>query len=166
MITLNRSGLMISMVFVGCFLSGSGFAQERAPASANAAVIPAKAAPPRKPLDLRAPQITQLFTSEELNKILATTFVREDIEEVEVEGARDRRPTDTPEVWPGIAAPVWAVLNPSQSWRIFAPLPPDQTRGLEYVRANATDAYVLEPAGGPSPPAGMSPVGMPYSPPR
>jgi hypothetical protein len=102
-------------------------------------------------LDLRAPKITELYTSEELNKILATTFIREDIEEVQVEGERDHQPTNTPSVWPGIAAPVWALLNPTQSWRIFAPLPPDQTRGLTYVRANATDAYLLEPAGTPSP---------------
>lgn len=166
MIPYSRSGLMVSMVIVGALLSGSGLAEEKAPAAGTATAIAAKPAPPRKPLDLRAPQITQLFTSEELNRILATTFVREDIEEVEVEGERERRPTNTPNVWPGIAAPFWALFNPAQSWRIFAPLPPDQTRGLEYVRANATDTYLLEPAGGPSPPAGMSSVGMPYSPPH
>jgi hypothetical protein len=151
MIKLNRSGLMISMVLVGALLSGNGSAAEPASASTNAAVIPAKTQPPRKPMDLRAPQITQLYTSEELNKILATTFIREDIEEVQVESERDHPPTDTPSVWPGIAAPVWALLNPAQSWRILAPLPPDQTRGLEYVRANTTDTYLLEPAGTPSP---------------
>lgn len=129
---------------------GSAFAQE----PSSTAVIPAitqESAPTRKPLDLRPPNITHLFTSEQLNEILAATFVREDIEEVEVEGERDRRPTATPNVWPGIAAPIWALLNPSQSWRIFAPLPPDQTDRLQYVRADATDAYVLEPAGVPSP---------------
>jgi hypothetical protein len=151
MIAYSRSGLMVSMILVGALLSGNGLAEEKAPTSA--AVISAKTAPPRKPLDLRVPHITQLFTSEELNKILAASFIREDIEEVEVEGERDRLPTNTPDVWPGIAAPFWALLNPAQSWRIFAPLPPDQTRGLEYVRANATDTYLLEPAGGPSPPA-------------
>jgi len=166
MIAYSRSGLMVSMVLVGALLSDNGLADEKAPASATTAVIPAKTAPPRKPLDLRVPHITQLYTSEELNRILTASFIREDIEEVEVEGQRDRTPTNTPRVWPGIAAPVWAVLNPTQSWRIFTPLAPDQTQGLEYVRANATDSYVLEPAGGPSPPAGMTKVGMPYSPPR
>lgn len=164
MILYSRSGLMVSMILVGALLSGSGSAEEKTPVSA--ATTAAKPAPPRKPLDLRPPQITHLFTSEELNRILAATFVREDIEEVEVEGARDRRPTNTPDVWPGIASPFWALLNPAQSWRIFAPLPPDQTRGLEYVRANATDTYLLEPAGGPSPASGMSPSGTPYSPPH
>ncbi|WP_129641789.1 hypothetical protein [Peristeroidobacter agariperforans] len=151
MITFNRSGSMVSMILVGALLSGNGLAEEPAPAATNTAVFAAKTAPPHQPLDLRAPLITQLYTAEELNRILATTFIREDIEEVQVEGERERRPTDTPDVWPGIAAPVWALLNPAQSWRIFAPLPPDQTRDQSFVRANATDTYLLEPAGTPSP---------------
>ena len=153
MTLLSRSGsmvpsLMISGLAVGALLSGISLAAEQAPA-ATAAVATNPTSPPRKPLDLRPPNITHLFTSEQLNKVLAASF-REDIEEVEVEGERDRMP-NTPNVWPGIAAPFWALVNPTQSWRIFAPLPPDQTRSLRYVRANASDAYVLEPAGVPSP---------------
>lgn len=134
---------MVGLITVGGLLSGSVLAEQ--PAPATAAAKPAA----HKPLDLRPPNITHLFSSEQLNKILAASF-REDIEEVQVEGEREQMP-DTPTVWPGIAAPVWALLNPTQSWRIFAPLPPDQTRGPQYLRANATDAYVLEPAGVPSP---------------
>ncbi len=148
MTLLSRSGLMVSMVAVGALLSGASPAEEQAPSATKAAVTTNRSSPPRK-LDLRAPNITHLFTSEQLNKILAVSF-REDIEEVEVEGERERMP-NTPTPWPGIAAPFWALFNPSQSWRIFAPLPPDQTNGLRYVRANASDAYVLEPAGVPSP---------------
>lgn len=33
---------------------------------------------------------------------------------------RDR----TQEVWGGIAAPLWAIRNPTQSWRILLPIPP------------------------------------------
>ena len=156
MTPLSRPGLMVpslmvSVVAVGALLSSPVLAAEQAPAaSATTAVAAKPTAPPRKPLDLRPPNVTHLFTSEQLNRILAASF-REDIEEVEVEGERDRTPTNTPDVWPGIAAPLWALMHPTQSWRIFAPLPPDQTRGLQYVRANATDAYVLEPAGVPSP---------------
>ena len=29
------------------------------------------------------------------------------------------------EVWGGIAAPLWAVLHPTQAWRIFLPIPPE-----------------------------------------
>lgn len=156
MTSLSRSGLtvpslMVSMVAVGALLSAPSHAQGQEPAAANSAAVPANAAsPPHEPLDLRPPNITQLFTSEQLNSILAASFVRENIEEVEVERERDRMP-NTPTPWGGIASPFWALLNPTQSWRIFAPLPPDQTRGMRYVRANASDAYVLEPAGVPSP---------------
>ena len=27
-------------------------------------------------------------------------------------------------MWGGLLAPVWAVLHPTQAWRIFAPIPP------------------------------------------
>ena len=155
MTSLSRPSMvpawLVSLVAVGALLSGPGRAAEPTPAaSAKPPVAAKQPAPPHKPLDLRPPNVTHLFTSEQLNRILAASF-RENIEEVEVEGERDRTPTNTPRVWPGIAAPFWAIVNPTQSWRIFAPLPPDQTRGLQYVRANATDAYVLEPAGVPSP---------------
>lgn len=158
MTSFSRPGLMVpslmvTVITVGALLSGRSLAEEQAPASATAVAITRTA--PYKPLDLRPPNITVLFTSEQLNKILAATFredIEADMEEVEVEGERDRTILpNTPNVWPGIAAPFWALLNPTQAWRIFAPLPPDQTRGLRYVRANATDAYVLEPAGVPSP---------------
>jgi hypothetical protein len=121
-------------------------AEERPPAANAASETSRPEAPPHKPLDLRPPDITRLFTSEQLNRILAASFLSENIEEVEVERERERMP-NTPTPWPGIAAPFWAVLNPTQSWRIFAPLPPDQTQSLRFIRANAIDAYVLEPAG-------------------
>jgi hypothetical protein len=146
----KHTGLaLVATLALAALLGGAASAEEQAPS------IAAKPAPnpPARQLDLRAPDVTHLFTSEQLNRILAATFRRENMEEVEVEGARDRMPTATPNVWPGIAAPFWAVLNPTQAWRIFAPLPPDQTRGMQQARFNATDEYVLEPAGIPSPPA-------------
>ena len=63
MITLNRSGSMLSTILVGALLSGNGLAAEPAPDSTNTAVFAAKTAAPHQPLDLRAPQITQLYTS-------------------------------------------------------------------------------------------------------
>jgi hypothetical protein len=96
----------------------------------------------RKPLDLRAPDITRLFSQQELQRVLAKTLDA-DIEEVEVEGARGRRapPPDTPTVWPGILAPFWAVTHPTQAWRILAPLPPDQAKGVGSAPPDATDPY-------------------------
>lgn len=141
-----RSGLAASVILVAALLNGNVLAEELAPPAVTTAAVPAQPAALRHgPLDLRVPHITHLFTSEQLNKILAATF--RDLEEVEVEAERDRIPRSTPDVWPGIFAPFWALANPTQAWRIFAPLPPDQTRGMRNASFNAPDAYLLEPAG-------------------
>ena len=87
-------------------------------------------------LDLRIPHITELYTHEQIQALLAPTF-REYTEEVEVEG---RREAVTPTVWPGIAAPFWAIFNPTQAWRILAPFPPDQARALAF-NADVTTPY-------------------------
>ena len=89
---------------------------------------PAATAPP-KTLDLRAPDITKLYTPRQLDRLIAK-MQSDNIEEIEVEGARVPAPTFTPRVWPGIAAPFWALLHPTQAWRIFAPIPPDQARTI------------------------------------
>jgi hypothetical protein len=88
-------------------------------------------------LDLRIPDIRTLYTQEQIDALLASTYQEERTEEVEVRG---RREVVTPRVWPGIAAPIWAIFNPTQAWRIFAPLPPDQTRTAA-LRSDATTPY-------------------------
>jgi hypothetical protein len=108
------------------------------------AAEPAAAAQPAQALDLRPPDITKLYTREQINRMLVRTL-RDDIEEVEVEGHRERPEPRSPDVWGGIAAPIWAVLNPTQAWRIFAPLPADRARDLADVPAIAPRGY-LEPA--------------------
>ena len=149
MASQKHAGLtLVAASVIAALLGGNAFADE-ALAPATAAAIAPKPAPARQ-LDLRPPNITHLFTSEQLNRILTATL-REDLEEVEVEGARERLPTSTPEVWSGIASLGWAVVNPTQAWRIFLPLPPDQTRDMQDVRFDATYDYVLEPAGVSSP---------------
>lgn len=140
-----------SAILMATLLSGNVLAEELAASTTAAATAKQSPAPPHKPLDLRAPEITHLFSSEQLNRILAASFVREDIEEVEVEGEREYLKS-TPDVWSGIAAPFWAVLNPTQAWRIFLPLPPDQARGTQYAGFNASDADVLKPAANPETP--------------
>ncbi len=87
-------------------------------------------------LDLRIPDITELYTEEQIQAFLAMTF-EEHAEEVKVQG---RREPVTPKVWPGIAAPFWAIVNPTQAWRIIAPLPPDQTR-VSGLNADVTTPY-------------------------
>lgn len=88
------------------------------------------APPPPKPLDLRAPQITKLYTPRQLDLLIAK-MQADNIEEIEVEGARIPPPTFTPRIWQGLlAAPLWGLLHPTQSWRIFLPTPPDQARTI------------------------------------
>ena len=95
-------------------------------------------------LDLRIPHITELYTHEQIQALLAPTFLQTreySEEEVEVQG---RREAITPTVWRGIAAPFWAIFNPTQAWRIIAPFPPDQSRALAF-NADVTTPY-QEPA--------------------
>lgn len=99
-----------------------------------------------KPLDLRAPNITKLYTQRQLDQLIARMEAK-NIEEVEVEGARVPAPTFTPRVWPAIAAPFWALFHPTQAWRILAPLPPDQAREIGNQTFD-TSGY-LEPIGVP-----------------
>jgi len=83
--------------------------------------------PPSRPLDLRTPDITELLSADELAQLIKGT-VDTDLNEVKVEGVRDLPPPDTPVVWPGLLAPLWALTHPTQAWRIFAPLPSDQVK--------------------------------------
>ena len=89
----------------------------------------AAATPSPKPFDLRSPDITKLYTPRQLERMIAK-MESDNIEEIEVEGARVPAPTFTPRVWPGIAAPFWALFHPTQAWRIFAPIPPDQAKDI------------------------------------
>ena len=95
--------------------------------------------PPAQRIDLRIPHITELYTHEQIQALLAPTFrePRDYTEEVEVQG---RREAITPTVWRGIAAPFWAIFNPTQAWRIIAPFPPDQSRALAF-NADVTTPY-------------------------
>ena len=102
--------------------------------------------PAPKVLDLRPPNITELYTHQQLARLIAK-MEAENIEEIEVEGARVPAPTFTPRVWPAIAAPFWAMLHPTQAWRIFAPIPPDQARNIG--NQTFTTEGRLEPLGVP-----------------
>lgn len=120
-----------SMLLLTCFV---GLAAEPEPTAA-------------KPLDLKLPDITQLFTQEQINRILAGTRDPDTIEEVEVEGLRRRaRPPNTPVissplVSAGLFSPFWALAHPTQAWRIFAPIPPDQAQFIDSTPADASDSY-------------------------
>ena len=139
---MNKSTVLV--VAAGLALAGAAANADEVAAT----TAPAATAAPAKPLDLKAPEITQLYSSEQLADILEK-LEQKNIEEVEVEGVRVAPPTFTPQVWPGIAAPFWALFHPTQAWRIFAPLAPDQARQLGTKPAPYTDAVYLETAGTP-----------------
>jgi hypothetical protein len=140
---MSSLGNMTRIAAAVTMLACPGLVVAEEPATA----APAKAAvTPRPPLDLRAPDITQLFSPEELQRLLAKT-IDADIEEVEVEGARTRvLPPATPVAWPGLLAPFWAMAHPTQAWRIFAPLPPDQAQRIGNTTPDATDPYRPAPS--------------------
>ena len=128
---------------VTALLLAAGLALTDADALADDA---ATATSPPKPLDLRPPQITRLYTPRQLENLIARMEAK-NIEEIEVEGARIPPPTFTPRVWPGIAAPFWALFHPTQAWRIFAPIAPDQARDIG--NQTFTTEGRLEPLGVP-----------------
>jgi hypothetical protein len=133
---------IVKTAVLALLLAGIAGVAAAGPPPEQAAVAPASA--PKK-LDLRAPDVTQLFSAEQLNRIFDRTR-GENIAEVEVEGARDKvPPPSSPYVWPTIAAPIWALLHPLQAWRIIAPIPHDRARLMAGGPPDFTTGY-LEPA--------------------
>jgi hypothetical protein len=105
-----------------------------------------------KQLDLRPPDVTKLYTPEQLNVMLAQGR-NNSIEEIEVEAARAKiPPPGSPEVWTALAAPVWALLHPLQAWRILVPVPPDRAPILVAGGPPDFTTEYLEPAAVPPPP--------------
>lgn len=92
----------------------------------------------RRPLDLRAPDITTILTPAQIQQILTKTF-DSSIEEIEVQGDRTKVIPNTPDIPAGIFAPFWALAHPTQAWRIFLPLPPDQAQRVGAEPFDATD---------------------------
>src|SRR6185295_17298930 len=70
-------------------------------------------------LDLRAPDIHHVFSEAELQQTLQPRDEPQEyeIQETRVEGARQLTPVAI-----GILAIPWAILHPTQAWRIFTPM--------------------------------------------
>lgn len=94
-------------------------------------------------LDLRAPSLHELYTEEQIAALLAKAR-NEEKGDVEVEGTREPPPPRTPTVWRGIAAPFWALLHPTEAWRILFPMPPDQSRRLQEKPDPSNPEYLPE----------------------
>jgi hypothetical protein len=99
------------------------------------------AAPMRKKLDLRPPKITEVLSQETIERALRQARDPRTIEEVEVEGRREPSPPRTPDIPGGPFAVYWALTHPSQSWRILAPMAPDQAEKFNGPPPGATDPY-------------------------
>jgi hypothetical protein len=115
-------------VFV--LLAGATLAQAQTPPpvaasapAAKAAVHARSTATARPPLDLHAPPLSHIYPSAELRYILAVDdpAVDDDTTEVSVKGTK--YVVRVPGV-PGnqLQAIPWAIVHPTQAWRIFTPL--------------------------------------------
>jgi hypothetical protein len=132
-----HSAPLLTIAFVAVAVAGPLFAEE---SPAHLAGDRAREGKPQE-LDLRAPDITKIYTSEQIDAYLAKAASEDDSDAVEVESTREPPPTVTPKVWSGLATPFWALLHPTQAWRIFFPIPPDQTRGEEQKPDVTSSAY-------------------------
>ena len=123
------------------FSSSNSDAQSTANPSTN--TIEAQPVTPliTKRLDLRPPKVTEVFSQATIDQALRSTPDTRTLEEIEVEGRRDAIPPRTPDIWPGPFSIFWAMFNPSQSWRILLPLPPDQAAQFSGPPPSATDPY-------------------------
>jgi hypothetical protein len=100
---------------------------ERSAAGPRAApdAVPPAAAVPRRPLQLTLAdgEMRMLLSRYQPGSGEGAHSAFDDVTVVapaELQPMRDQ----AHEVWGGIAAPVWALLNPTQAWRIFLPIPP------------------------------------------
>lgn len=70
------------------------------------------------PLDLRAPAITRVFSEAELQQKLDEPEEIHEQATVQVQGERQITPVSV-----GLMAIPWAIVHPTQAWRILMPVP-------------------------------------------
>jgi len=86
----------------------------------------------RAPLAAPGPPLRLALTPPELQALIARyqkdsgDVGRDPIDDVLVNAHAEPLPMRdlSQDVWGGIGAPLWAVLHPTQAWRIFMPIPP------------------------------------------
>jgi len=130
--------IILGMGLVGSLISGMTWADDSLTLRAKLDPVD----PP--PIDLQSPSVTipitpvpikplrLTLTQAELQTIIAkyqkdtSHAMGGQLEEITVTAPVELLPMRdmTQEVWGGIAAPLWAVLHPTQAWRIFLPIPP------------------------------------------
>ena len=127
---LNRSPLCAAVLLCVALSPALAEAQSQTPsASTTVSSAPAKAATqatgPKagsartSALDLRAPPLSRIYGREQLQYILAADSTdTEEAQEVNVKGEKYLMPVPTSQLW---AVP-WALMHPSQAWRVFMPI--------------------------------------------
>jgi hypothetical protein len=96
-------------------------ADGKAAPSAPAKAAQSSAAASGKPLDLKAPAISRVFTPGELAALMARPD--EPDQDVETTVAVEGDMHDRINVPSGIMSLPWALRHPAQAWRIFVPAP-------------------------------------------
>jgi hypothetical protein len=127
---LNRSPLCAAVLLCAALSPALAEAQSQTPsASTTVSSAPAKAATqatgPKagsarpSALDLTAPPLNRIYGREQLQYILAADSTdTEEAQEVNVKGEKYLMPVPTSQLW---AIP-WALMHPSQAWRVFMPI--------------------------------------------
>jgi hypothetical protein len=123
---LTLFGTTCAALAVAALAQGPVQAQDSAAAASSAPATPgahAKKAPrPARhtAMDLHAPPLTHIYSSQDLRYILAPDEDpnAQEISEVSVKGTRYAAPVPLGQ----LRAIPWAVVHPTQAWRIFAPV--------------------------------------------
>jgi hypothetical protein len=145
MVRTNRAigthqAIVLGIGFVGSLSSGMTRADDSLPL--RAALDPVDV----QTIDLQGPSITVPVAQVVAIKLLRLTLTRAELQSIiarhekisgHATGGQLEENTVTArvellpmrdmahEVWGGIAAPLWAVLHPTQAWRILLPIPPE-----------------------------------------
>jgi hypothetical protein len=100
-------------------------AQSATPAASSAPAKPSpqsthKTTPPvaRGKMDLKAPALDRIYPRSELQYILAEESDADSAQEVSVKGAKYSTPVPAGQ----LQAIPWALMHPTQAWRVFTPL--------------------------------------------
>jgi hypothetical protein len=129
-LTCGRCAAMCSVCLVTAALS---YAADSPPPAQTTAQATPKAQPATQPTaqPTTNPALQLRLSARDLDSIIAkhravtATSGSSQLEEVVVTSPTELLPVVSPtrEVWGGLAAPFWAIVHPTQAWRIFAPIP-------------------------------------------
>ena len=134
-----RPATIVALVLLAQAISGVACADEPVVSGANPAPVdvPAMRDAAADVAPAAVPRVNPLWlpqTRSDWDEIVAVVRVNpartanasvDGFEEVVVTAPEDLLPMPGvyEQMWPGILAPFWAVLHPTQAWRIFAPIP-------------------------------------------